>query len=80
LTTFTDLRIMPWLCFTYLVMRIDVNNIANAAIMNLEQGHGIKKQLGLNPNQWNWVIACFFYPYAFLEPASTLLMKKTTYV
>jgi len=74
-----DIRIMPWLCFTYLVMRIDVNNVANVAIMNIEAGHGIKKQLGnLTPSQWNWAIACFFYPYAFLEPLSTLLMKKTT--
>lgn len=69
---------MPWLCLTYLVMRIDINNIANAAIMNVEEGHDIKKQLHLNPQQWTWAIACFFYPYAALEPLSTLLMKRTT--
>ncbi|KAF8876114.1 MFS general substrate transporter [Mucidula mucida] len=73
-----DLRILPWLCITYLVMRIDINNVSNAAIMNIEQGHGIKKQLNLSPQQWNWVISCFFYPYAALEPISTLLMKRTT--
>jgi hypothetical protein len=71
---------MPWLCLTYLIMRIDVNNIANAAIMNLEQGTGIKQQLGLSAQDWNWAISCFFYPYMFLEPISTLLMKRTTYV
>ncbi|KAG6841789.1 hypothetical protein C0991_006673 [Blastosporella zonata] len=61
-------------------MRIDINNISNAAIMNVEKKHDIKTQLGgLSPSQWNWAIACFFYPYAFLEPASTLMMKKTTY-
>lgn len=59
-------------------MRIDISNISNAAIMNVEAGHDIKKQLHLNAQQWNWAIACFFYPYAFLEPVSTLLMKKTT--
>ncbi len=48
--------------------------------MNIEQGHGIKKQLNLSPQQWNWVISCFFYPYAALEPISTLLMKRTTFV
>ncbi|KAG6830305.1 hypothetical protein H0H87_008556 [Tephrocybe sp. NHM501043] len=75
-----DLRILPWLCFTYLVMRIDVNNISNAAIMNVEVKHDIKTQLGkLTAGQWNWAIACFFYPYAFLEPISTLMMKKTAY-
>ncbi|ESK93306.1 phthalate transporter [Moniliophthora roreri MCA 2997] len=73
-----DLRLMPWLCVTYLIMRIDINNIANAAIMNLEQGTGIKQQLGLSAQDWTWAIACFFYPYMFLEPVSTLLMKRTT--
>lgn len=71
---------MPWLCITYLVMRVDLNNVGNAAILNLEQGHGIKQQLHLDPQQWNWVVSCFFYTYAFLEPVSTILMKKTTYV
>ncbi|KNZ75544.1 Putative tartrate transporter, partial [Termitomyces sp. J132] len=73
-----DVRIIPWLCFTYLVMKTDANNITNSAIMNAEKKHDIKSELNLSPNQWNWVIACFFYPYAFLEPASTLMMKKTT--
>ncbi|RDB23634.1 hypothetical protein Hypma_009339 [Hypsizygus marmoreus] len=73
-----DMRIMTWVCLTYLVMRTDANNVSNAAIMNVEQGHGIKEQLRLSPNQWNWVIACYFYPYASLEPLSTLLMKKTS--
>ncbi|KAG6868363.1 hypothetical protein C0993_004484 [Termitomyces sp. T159_Od127] len=73
-----DIRIIPWLCFTYLVMKTDANNITNSAIMNAEKKHDIKSQLKLSPAQWNWVIACFFYPYAFLEPASTLMIKKTT--
>jgi hypothetical protein len=47
---------MPWVCLTYLVMRIDVNNITNAAIINTEQGHGIKKDLHLSPQQWTWVV------------------------
>ncbi|KAK0432051.1 major facilitator superfamily domain-containing protein [Desarmillaria tabescens] len=73
-----DIRIIPWLCITYLVMRIDINNISNAAIINIEQGHGIKKQLHLSTHDWNWVVSCFFYPYAAFEPVSTLLMKRTT--
>ncbi len=59
-------------------MRIDINNISNAAIINIEQGHGIKKQLHLSTQDWNWVVSCFFYPYAAFEPVSTLLMKRTT--
>ncbi|KAF8580945.1 MFS general substrate transporter [Ramaria rubella] len=73
-----DMRIMPWLCLTYLVMRIDVNNVSNAAIINTEQGHGIKQDLHLSPQQWTWVVACFFYPYAAFEPLSTLVMHKFT--
>jgi hypothetical protein len=77
---YPDIKIIPWVCITYLVMRIDIDNISNAAIMNTEQGTDIKKQLGLSALQWSWAIACFFYPYAALEPISTLVMKWTTYV
>jgi len=73
-----DVRILPWICLTYLVMRVDISNISNAAIMNAEKGHDIKKQLHLSTQEWTWAIACFFYPYAAFEPISTLLMKKTT--
>ncbi|KAK0240782.1 major facilitator superfamily domain-containing protein [Armillaria nabsnona] len=73
-----DIRIIPWLCITYLVIRIDISNISNAAIINIEQGHGIEKQLHLSTQDWNWVVSCFFYPYAAFEPVSTLLMKRTT--
>ncbi|KAJ3775794.1 major facilitator superfamily domain-containing protein [Lentinula raphanica] len=71
-----DKRILPWLCITYLVMRIDLNNISNAAILNEEQGDDIKTQLGLSAQNWAWAIACFYYPYGFLEPFSTLCIKS----
>ncbi|KAJ3892184.1 major facilitator superfamily domain-containing protein [Lentinula edodes] len=71
-------RILPWLCITYLVMRIDVNNISNAAILNEEQGDDIKTQLNLTAQNWAWAIACFYYPYGFLEPISTMFIKSTT--
>ncbi|KAF5392071.1 hypothetical protein D9757_003210 [Collybiopsis confluens] len=73
-----DKRILPWLCITYLVMRIDINNVANAAILNEEAGDDIKTQLHLSPQAWAWVLACFYYPYGFLEPLSTLFIKSTT--
>lgn len=37
-----DRRMFFWYCFVYLIMRIHVGNISNSAIMNLEQGTGIK--------------------------------------
>lgn len=72
-----DIRITLWYSFVYLVMRIHVSNITNVAIINIDQGDGIKKQLGnLTSQQWAWVIAIFYYPYMFFEPASTMLLKR----
>lgn len=72
-----DIRLLLWYSFVYLIMRIHVQNITNSAIMNLETGHGIKAQLGgLDSEQWAWVISIFYYPYMFLEPPATLLLKR----
>ncbi|KAL5119166.1 hypothetical protein ACEQ8H_002873 [Pleosporales sp. CAS-2024a] len=72
-----DKRLLCWYTFVYLIMRIHVSNISNAAIMNLEQGTGIKNQLGhLSSSQWAWVLSIFYYPYMFLEPLATLLLKR----
>ncbi|KAJ7768824.1 MFS general substrate transporter [Mycena metata] len=73
-----DMRIMPLVLIQYLFMRVDVTNISNAAIINLEQKTDIKTQLHLSAQQWVWAIACFYYPYMFLEPISTILLKKTS--
>lgn len=44
--------------------------------MNLEQGTGIKKQLGnLSSSQWAWALSIFYYPYMFFEPFATLMLK-----
>ncbi|KIK59511.1 hypothetical protein GYMLUDRAFT_74425 [Collybiopsis luxurians FD-317 M1] len=73
-----DWHIMPWICVTYMFMRLNVNGIGNIAIVNTEQKHDIKTELHLDPSQWAWVISCFYYTYMFIEPVSTLMMKKTT--
>jgi MFS family permease len=71
-----DKRLLCWYAFVYLIMRIHVSNISNTAIMNLEQGTGIKKQLGhLSSSQWAWALSIFYYPYMFLEPLATLMLK-----
>jgi hypothetical protein len=55
-----DKRLLLWYSFVYLVMRIHVSNITNTAIINLEQGTGIKKQLGnLTSQQWAWTLSIF---------------------
>jgi MFS family permease len=72
-----DIRLLLWYSFVYLIMRIHVQNVTNSAIMNLETGHGIKAQLGnLDSEQWALVISIFYYPYMFLEPPATLLLKR----
>lgn len=72
-----DRRLVLWYSFVYLMMRIHVSNISNTAIINLEQGTGIKEQLGnLDSQQWAWVLSIFYYPYMFLEPLATLCLKK----
>ncbi|ROW03097.1 hypothetical protein VMCG_05808 [Cytospora schulzeri] len=74
-----DIRLILWYSFVYLIMRIHVSNISNTAIINLEQGDGIKKQLGdLTSDQWAWVLSIFYYPYMLLEPFATLALKKFT--
>ncbi|KAK5693434.1 hypothetical protein LTR97_010003 [Elasticomyces elasticus] len=59
--------------------RVDhvVLHITNVAILNPEQGTGIKHQLGdLTGAQWAWILSAFAYPYMALEPVSTVLMKR----
>lgn len=55
-----DHRLLIWYCFVYLILRIDAVNISNTAIMNVEAGHGIYKQLGgITSQQWAWIISIF---------------------
>jgi MFS family permease len=71
-----DTRLLCWYAFVFLIMRTNVSNISNTAIMNLEEGAGIKKQLGnLSSSQWAWALSIFWYPYMLLEPLATLLLK-----
>jgi hypothetical protein len=72
-----DKRLLLWYSIVYLIMRVHVGNISNAAIINLEQGDGIKKQLGnLSSSQWAWALSIFYYPYMVFEPLATLALKR----
>ena len=71
-----DRRLLGWYAFVYLIMRIHVGKISNSAIINLEQGSGIKKQLGkLSSAQWAMALSIFYYPYMVFEPFATLALK-----
>lgn len=72
-----DYRVLLWYSFVYLIMKINVSNITNTAIINVEEGTGIRKLLGnLTSEQWAWALSIFYYPYMVAEPASTLLLKR----
>ena len=59
----------------YVVRVIDSSNYANAAIVNLENGTGIKKELGFTPSQWAWSQSIFSYSFLLFEPSNTILLK-----
>jgi MFS family permease len=71
-----DLWLVGFYSLVYIFRVIDSSNYSNAAIINLESGHGIKKQLDLNPSQWAWTLSIFSYSYLIFEPTNTLLLKK----
>jgi MFS family permease len=72
-----DIRMLIWYSFVYPIMRMNVNNITNTAIMNLETDTDIRHQLGnLSSLQWAWALSIFWYPYMVFEPFATLLLKR----
>jgi MFS family permease len=72
-----DIRMLLWYSFVYPIMRMNVNNITNTAIMNLEAGTDIRHQLGnLSSSQWAWALSIFWYPYTIFEPFATLMLKR----
>jgi sugar phosphate permease len=74
-----DTRLVFWYAFVFLFMKTNVSNISNAAIMNLEEGNSIKKELGsLTSSEWAWALSMFYYPYMVFEPVATLALKQFT--
>ena len=71
-----DLWLVGFYSLVYIFRVIDSSNYSNAAIINLEEGTNIKKQLHLNPAQWAWTLSIFSYSYLIFEPSNTLLLKK----
>ena len=71
-----DFWLVGFYSVVYIFRVIDSSNYSNAAIINLEAGTGIKKQLHLNPSQWAWTLSIFSYSYLIFEPTNTLLLRK----
>lgn len=70
-----DFWLVGFYSVVYIFRVIDSSNYSNAAIINLEHGTGIKKQLHLDPAQWAWTLSIFSYSYLIFEPTNTLLLK-----
>ncbi|KAF8848538.1 MFS general substrate transporter [Acephala macrosclerotiorum] len=71
-----DIWLVGFYSLVYIFRVIDSSNYSNAAIINLEAGTNIKKQLHLSPSQWAWTLSIFSYSYLIFEPSNTLLLKK----
>jgi hypothetical protein len=70
-----DRWLVGFYSLVYVFRVIDSANYSNAAIINLEAGTGIKKQLGFTPSQWAWTLSIFSYSYLIFEPTNTILLK-----
>ncbi|BBN18170.1 MFS transporter, ACS family, DAL5 transporter family protein [Marchantia polymorpha subsp. ruderalis] len=65
-----DLRIIPYLSFLYLLSFLDRVNIGNAKIA------GLVTDLHMTDQQYLWTLTIFFFPYAFFEVPSNILLKR----
>ncbi|PSN65051.1 MFS general substrate transporter [Corynespora cassiicola Philippines] len=70
-----DIWLVGFYSLVYVFRVIDSANYSNAAIINLENGTGIKRQLGFSPSQWAWTLSIFSYSYMIFEPTNTILLK-----
>lgn len=71
-----DLRIMPWVCITYLLNYLDRVNLGNAKTLNNDSPeHNIVSQLDLTGQKYNIAVALFFVPYVLMEFPSNILLK-----
>jgi len=71
-----DLWLVGFYSLVYIFRVIDSSNYSNAAIINLEAGDNIKKELNLDPAKWAWTLSIFSYSYLVFEPTNTLLLKS----
>ena len=64
-----DWHLLPPLMVLYILSFIDRSNIGNAKIA------GMNDELGLTGSQYNIALTVFFFPYAFFEIPSNIVLK-----
>merc|ERR1712169_47058 len=71
-----DMRILPWICVTYLLNYLDRVNLGNARTLNNDTPEdNIVTQLNLTGQRYNVAVALFFVPYVLMEFPSNILLK-----
>ncbi|KAG1145273.1 hypothetical protein G6F37_005701 [Rhizopus arrhizus] len=65
-----DYRLMIWAFFGYFANGLDRNNMPNAYTT------GLKEDLGLVENQYNWAVTMFFIGYIVLQIPSNYIITK----
>ena len=71
-----DMRILPFICVSYLINFLDRVNLGNARTLNNDiPTSNIVNELGLTGNRYNIAVAVFFVPYVIFEAPSNFAMK-----
>ncbi|KAL1719583.1 major facilitator superfamily domain-containing protein [Schizophyllum commune] len=65
-----DWHVIPWLALLYLLNFLDRGNVGNAKL------YGLEKDLGVTDRQYLIALTVFFFPYALLEPATNVLLRR----
>ncbi|GAA6062885.1 hypothetical protein JCM10212_002107 [Sporobolomyces blumeae] len=74
-----DIRIMPWICLSYLLNYLDRTNLGNARTLNSERPEeSLVGTLDLKGMRYSIVVAIFFIPYVLLEFPSNIALKYFT--
>ncbi|KAL6707309.1 hypothetical protein ACN47E_004297 [Coniothyrium glycines] len=65
-----DIRIIPMICWIYLMNFMDRVNIGNARL------YGLEEDLGLTGNQYQIAVSILFVTYVIFETPSNMIIKK----
>ncbi|GAA6035417.1 hypothetical protein JCM8097_000245 [Rhodosporidiobolus ruineniae] len=65
-----DWHLMPTVAILYLLSFMDRGNIGNARL------EGLEAELGMDSQQYNLALSCFFITYCLCEVPSNLILKK----
>ncbi|TRM66434.1 major facilitator superfamily domain-containing protein [Schizophyllum amplum] len=65
-----DWHVIPWLALLYLLNFLDRGNVGNAKL------YGLEADLGITDTQYLVALTVFFFPYALLEPATNVLLRR----